>query len=256
MTFRAHSAVVFVAVLVVAVLAGCTPAATVTEPTSSPSSSASPAPTSAPTQTPAPTASASAAKPALADLVVSPDGIGPLHIGEPVPDVPRARAVAVWDATKCDRAGQASEVGDPAVGGWTANYPKVRVGTVTVRGFSVYTVGDVEGGDIHSLWVSSPKIATAESIALGSTLAELKAAYPDPDYVITSNRYVNLYVLDGTVGRMTIEVAKKNNTTLWSSNQIGTVRVIHLQPKTQAAFAASGDSDGLGLCSETPGFIG
>ena len=185
---------------------------------------------------------------------MSPDGIGPLLIGEPVPDEPKAQAVAVWDAKKCYRSSATAKVGDPAVGGWTANYPLVSVGAFSSPGFSVYTVGDVEDGDIHSLWVESPKLTTAEGISIGSTLAEVRAAYPSPDHVITSNRYADLYVLDGTVGRMTIEVAKKNTAGLWTADQVGTVRVIHLQPKTEAAFGASGDSDGLGICSETPGF--
>ncbi|HEY5231899.1 MAG TPA: hypothetical protein VIJ11_13535, partial [Galbitalea sp.] len=87
-----RGAVVVGALVVVVGLSGCAPAAL---PAPHPTSSHVVA---APTPTPT-------TPPALSELVLSPDGLGPLRIGFPVPDQPLASAVVVWDPTKCGTTG-------------------------------------------------------------------------------------------------------------------------------------------------------
>jgi hypothetical protein len=186
-----------------------------------------------------------------------PDGIGPLRVGESVPSLPAAISPVTWDASRRYQAGVSRAVGTPGVGTWWPSYPDVTHEQGTDSAFSVYTVRDIETGNIESLWSFTPALKTSKGITIGSTLAQLQAAYPHFDATIPSD-YVTVYTVEGSVGRTILEVATQpaEDPTFWPAAKLGTVQVIHLQLKTEQEYAISGGSDGLGICSLAPGMFG
>ncbi|HEX4444048.1 MAG TPA: hypothetical protein VHZ81_10795 [Galbitalea sp.] len=169
------------AIAVVLALAGCAPAV------SPPSHTHAAAPTPAPS--PSPTA-----PPTLSELTLSPDGLGVLVIGSPVPKQSSSAAVVVWNPTQCDATS----------GAWLANYPS----GPTIYGAGAPFVFDVNSKDepLPYITILSPQIKTAAGISLGSTRDEVVAAYPRARVV--SAEISDLYVVDGTAGELVIEIPK------------------------------------------------
>ena len=155
-------------------LTACDPGA------ATPSSSASatgPAPTSAapsPSVSPVvtPTPPALDPHPAPADLVVSAEGILPLTIGLPPASNPGAAMIS-YDEDYCYSEEMGTTEGD--LGRWTANYPDV----MDVYGYPknpFYLAAD--DTSIYRLDVFDQDMPTTEGITIGSTLADVQAAYP------------------------------------------------------------------------------
>lgn len=108
--------------------------------------------------------------PALADLVVSTSGLGPLTVGLPPEGNPGAAMIA-WDPDYC------AEVTDTDAGRW------VETGYADdpdrgEPGKHPFTVAVDEGGTIGWIDVFSAAPRTVEGVGLGTTVAELQAAYP------------------------------------------------------------------------------
>ena len=173
-----------------------------------------------------------------------------------MPTLLAALSPVTWDASKCYQAGVSPAVGTPGVGAWLPSYPDVVIEKQAMSPFSLYTVGDVENGPIESLWLWTSEMKTSKGISIGNSLAQLQAAYPHFDATIPSGE-VTVYTVEGSVGQLIFELATPSeNGMIWSAAQLGTVQVIHLQLKTEKAYAISGTSDGLGFCSRSPGMYG
>jgi len=198
------------AVTLMASLASCAPEPDATpEPSSSVSSTTPPATGSS---TPTPTEAAPATRPALSDLVVTPDGVGSLVVGQPVPDEAPDVALMSWNPTYCaDATPEGIEPpaeGAPYAGAWTANYPDSPsvLGDVTAP-FNLSLEGGVEDGAISWINVWGSDVATETGISAGSSRSELEAAYSSFD-VVAPGDVADVYVLRGAgSSELWIEVA-------------------------------------------------
>ena len=176
--------VILVAAVVVGMLVGC--AAQDAEPTPSPVAES-------PVETPAPEPT----QPALADLVLSTEGLDYLLIGQPVPAVDEQLAIVAWDPAVCEND---TIEGEPYAGAWLPAFPDEFPFVVDD------TTGGLRDGDLVSILVPTPGISTSDGIAVGSTKAELDAAYPAFDEHVSHPEY-DLYVIDGTAGQLVFDLS-------------------------------------------------
>jgi len=196
---RSRSFVIALAALAVVSLAACAESTPAAEPSSSSTPAATP--------TPEPT------QPALAELVLSPAGLGPLVVGAPVPVEDETVAVVRYDPEGC-----VSDSGEVRAGIWRPAYTEERP-------FDVVTAELAQDGAIDRILVLQPFVRTAEGIGIGSTLDELRAAYPA--IVGVDDGLTSLYTLETDEGTLTFEVASERATPgYWTPEQQNTVMLV------------------------------
>jgi hypothetical protein len=214
---------VSVGLLAVLALAGCAPA--VATPTAAPTVAQTPSATPTPVATPT--------QPTLAQLVVSPDGIGPLLINEPVPSESGPTAVVTWDANKCT-----ANSPDSYRGAWLANYPETGELEISNSDRAVFTFeSEQKDSPITFIAVWSNELKTANGVGIGSTSAQLTAAYGSA-LTVTHGQTSDLYSLRGTQGTLVFEVPTAVDTSrfhVWSSADLGSVIWMYLYAGDDAA---------------------
>ena len=221
-----RSRLTFVVLASVAALAltGCAPAAHSAAPTHSASSTPS---------TPTPTPGSSALAPA--QLVVSADGVGPVVVGEPVSARAALQASIVFNVHHC---------GLPP----GANYPDWESTNLDIPWLSLGIAGTTASDVIDAIEVESPEIATAAGVHVGSSLADLVAAYPTFSSFIRGNGS-DLYILRGTDGQLAIEVTSNRTDVYWTPAEVDKVvsMAVYRLDDTPSGFANSDAA--VGGCS-------
>jgi hypothetical protein len=206
------------AVVIVAALAGCAPPHHDGSSSHSPSSHAS-----GHSATPTPAAT----RPQLVDLVLSTKGLGPLHLGAPVPSTPAPLAIVAWDPAMCVSSETGIVAGAPNAGAWATTFPDA-VGPISEdrqAPFILTTVGATRTGNVNLVWVWTVGIHTASGINVGSTLAEVNTAYPTFSRTI-HGVLSDVYVMDAGTGSLSFEVSKQDSDdsgNYWPDDQVGKV---------------------------------
>lgn len=217
------------------VLTGCagnaTPAAEATA-TSTASGPGMPTASDTATPTPTPTPSGTESEPAAAEFTLTMDGIDDLVIGEKVPS---PSTVVEWDPEGCY--------------GGRGRYRLFDEKETEIGAFTMVTDGYVEDGIVTQILSYSESVTTPEGIHVGSTRAELEAAYPD-FAAVTKSDLTDLYVLENDKTQMVFEVlnpgsgdgydpAKKDDTVGWITVEISSNKA-HSLAATDAAGPCPG----------------
>ena len=207
--------------IVTVALAGCAPVT----PSADPSSSAVPSaqPSQSPVATPTPTPTPTPTKPTLSELALTPDGLGPLKPGAAVPHEPASIAIVAWNPNACAGTGE-----------WLATYPRQTTGD-DIHPFSFASGSKNDPIRLLTVWTSD--IKTAEGIGVGSTAAEVAAAYPQ--IVPVHGDVSDLYTLKGATGELVFEVptAMAANPAEWPKSALGTVVWEYLDTAGTKAFS-------------------
>ncbi len=154
-----------------------------------------------PSSTATPTSEPPTAKPELSELVIGPEGLGPLVIGAAPPSFGPDLDVLVFVDDYCAAAYADGYASEPGL--WVENYPEALAGDAD-RSFGVW----VSDGVLEEITVYKPGILTDRGIGVGSTRDEVLAAYPEG----FSSNYLpvwtnSVYAVDGKTGHLLIEVA-------------------------------------------------
>jgi hypothetical protein len=200
--------------------------------------------TSGSTESPRATASQAPTKPALTQLVVTPDGLGDLVPGAPVPLDSPSTAIMKFDATKCVSADEGIAAGSPGAGAWLPAYSN----SLTYAGSGMpFDVGPVsaQSDPIRQIAIWSPELKTAKHVGVGSSATQVKAAYGSA-LTVDSADNSDVYVLKGSHSELLFEVAKAGAGL--PIEETGTVVWMHIVPigSTPLHYA---NSDAAGVCN-------
>jgi hypothetical protein len=209
---------VLIAAAAVLALTACDPPG----PSTSPTPEASETVTATPTPTPTPVVA-----PALADLVLTADGMGTLVFGE-APSADPALQMIAEDPAACS---EFAPAGTPEATRWRPVAAYLAGGDIP---FGV----SVAEGTLERIDVFGSAIPTDGGIRVGDTLAALVAAHPDASIVHTG--ITDIYVVTGDHGTLQIEVATPESTGYWPAADLGHVVFLHatvtgIDPFTVAA---------------------
>jgi hypothetical protein len=231
-----------------AMLAGCTlPLAP--EPSATPSDSPSASPSADPEPTPL-------TRPALADLALSPNGLGPLLLGQPPESAP-ALSMVSYVPTACTDAetGESFGIvaGDPEAGAWLIDAAYRLPATPTSSGnpFGV-GVDETAANAVTRIDLYTSDIPTDEGIRLGDSRADVEAAYPAAS--VAESYLTDIYVISSATGLLQIEVVSESTpdrAEYWESTDIpeGQVVYIHAVIPAFGVFSVAASGNAVGGCN-------
>lgn len=238
--------VIAASVLSLTVLAGCTPT-----PAASPSASPSIVPeASASAEPEAPS------RPALSELVLSSEGLGPLLLGV-TPETDPALRIVQFDPIACTDAvtgyGMGIVAGDPLAGAWLVDpvYELPPAPDSSGQPFGV-NVDDSAGNALVRIDLYTNDIPTDGGVRIGDDRADVLAGHPSA--ALVSSGLTDIYVETGTNGILQIEVASRatpEQDAYWASVSIpdGEVLYIHAVETSIGVFSVAGSGNIAGGCN-------
>jgi hypothetical protein len=160
--------------------------------------------------------------PALADLVITPQGMGPLLVGGPVAD---AQPVVRWEEDLC-----VTTEGETVIetrGGWVSGYGDDPFDAP----FSVIVDRDAAGEPVFAVEVVKEGPHTEGGIQVGSTLAELQAAHPEVRLATPSDGGpIEVWVVEQGSGALVFEVSVDTPDYPWEPGVIKLIRARSTSP--------------------------
>ena len=223
--------------LLVLSLTACTPSAPGPTPTTPDQ------PTESPTAEPT-------GPPATEDLTLTTEGLGTLQIGSALPAPDDESSLIVYDAEFCtdERTGTQAgiEPGSNAAGLWIpAEQYRTEEGPGFVR--APFGVGVWENA-VQRIEIEDESLTTDAGITLGSSAADIAAAYDDVELV--PDALVTLHVVNGDAGKLVFEVATEaeNLPGYWEPDMLGTVVLARALAADEELFAAAGSGNVVNSC--------
>lgn len=224
-------ALIAVVLPAVSLTAGCANPATDGGAPESPPSATATAPPEEPTSIPSDDAELAE----LAELVLSPNGLGPLEIGRTVGEVD-GEGNFQWDPDRCG-------TGDEYAGRWVSTDPQWATDeTSQPGGVGIWTEDQGRDAAVIEIGVGADTVATKEGITVGSTADEVRAAYPDARIEVSP--VSTFYIVDGDQSALTIEVAAADA----AGGVADTVVYLRVAPSSSEPFSAIRNDTGQTGC--------
>jgi hypothetical protein len=204
-----------------------------------------PTPTATDVVTPVPTVEPTPELPDLSELVLSPDGLGDggasdILIGEAPVSTGAASDLLTYSADEC----AAETPKNPGL--WVSTYDDVDEGDGPVAPFAV----SVADGLVQYISVNTSQITTVDGLGLGSSLDALLGIYTGgPDEVVDHADISQVYVINGTVGKLMFEVAIDGIDGYWPADKLNTVVGLYVFAIDAEAYGLAGTDAVFGVCS-------
>lgn len=200
------------------------------EPTESPEPSAEPTPTEEPVDP----------HPALADLIITTSGLGPLTVGTIPPADNPGGAMVAWDAEFCSGEGWEGD-GDP--GRWVPAGYDADTNYMGEPATPFYV--DATDAGVHRIDVMGTSPHTEEGVRIGTTLADLQTTYP-----LLSGPFAGpvsqVWWLSDAAGHLVFETQGGDMIAAGAPEQVILIRV--LAPDWPPEFAAANSGNVAGAC--------
>jgi hypothetical protein len=195
----------------------------------------------------APTAEGTA-PPAIDELVLTPEGLGTLVVGEEAaPGEPDD--MVVYDPEFCTDARTGLDAGTSAGDEFAGLWVPIELYGAWQAGYvsSSFAVA-VDGTTLWQIRVDDELIPTDEGIRIGDFDDAVTAAYPGA--AVIDNDISELFVVQGTHGKLVVEVARDSGSYQWTGAQAD--RVISLMTISNATepFAVAATGGGPGACTQ------
>ncbi|MFW2512429.1 hypothetical protein ACNI3K_01475 [Demequina sp. SO4-13] len=180
--------------------------------------------------------------PPVEELVATPDGLGPLAIGEPPEGNPGEQMIS-FDEDYCAGGPGGAEGADP--GRWVAEYDDVTGFYDSTTAPFTLAVDDDEG--VWRIDIFATEIASEAGISIGSTLAELEDAHPDLESG-SSGGVSDVWWIEGDEGYLVFETQGEESGLQPEGTPPTVILMRVLDDESDPDFATANSDDVAGGC--------